>query len=129
MFIRDIIEILSFTLGPWEIFWIVFFTSATYANAGFMREQVCKYMCPYARFQSAMFDADTLTIAYDGPRGEPRGSPGQPGARGWPACGGLVPPLTRAGKNPCRAARPAPPGGLPLDPVRRRQRHREPGGG
>ncbi|MCK5668877.1 MAG: cytochrome c oxidase accessory protein CcoG, partial [Gammaproteobacteria bacterium] len=67
-------EILSFTLGPWEIFWIVFFTSATYANAGFMREQVCKYMCPYARFQSAMFDADTLTIAYDGPRGEPRGS-------------------------------------------------------
>ncbi len=67
-------EILNLSLGPWEIFWIAFFTSATYANAGFMREQVCKYMCPYARFQSAMFDADTLTIAYDGPRGEPRGS-------------------------------------------------------
>lgn len=49
------------------------FTLATYANAGFMREQVCKYMCPYARFQSTMFDDDTLTIAYDDPRGEPRG--------------------------------------------------------
>ena len=67
-------EILNFSLGPWEIFWILFFTITTYANAGFMREQVCIYMCPYARFQSAMFDNDTLTIAYDGPRGEPRGS-------------------------------------------------------
>jgi cytochrome c oxidase accessory protein FixG len=38
-----------------------------------MREQVCKYMCPYARFQSAMFDKDTLIIAYDEKRGEPRG--------------------------------------------------------
>jgi cytochrome c oxidase accessory protein FixG len=67
-------EILNFSLGSWEIFWILFFTIATYANAGFMREQVCKYMCPYARFQSAMFDGDTLTISYDDPRGEPRGS-------------------------------------------------------
>lgn len=67
-------EILSFTLGPWEIFWIFFFTCATYANAGWMREQVCIYMCPYARFQSAMFDDDTLTISYDELRGEPRGS-------------------------------------------------------
>jgi len=39
-----------------------------------MREQVCKYMCPYARFQSAMFDRDTLIITYDAARGEPRGS-------------------------------------------------------
>jgi cytochrome c oxidase accessory protein FixG len=38
-----------------------------------MREQVCKYMCPYARFQSAMFDRDTLVIMYDAGRGEPRG--------------------------------------------------------
>jgi cytochrome c oxidase accessory protein FixG len=38
-----------------------------------MREQVCKYMCPYARFQSAMFDKDTLIITYDRERGEPRG--------------------------------------------------------
>ncbi len=54
-------------------FWILFYGFATYGNAGFMREQVCKYMCPYARFQSAMFDRDTLIIAYDRERGEPRG--------------------------------------------------------
>ncbi|MBT8061701.1 MAG: 4Fe-4S binding protein, partial [Gammaproteobacteria bacterium] len=50
-------NILSFSLGPWETFWMVFYSFATYGNAGFLREQVCKYMCPYARFQSAMFDA------------------------------------------------------------------------
>jgi cytochrome c oxidase accessory protein FixG len=61
-------------LGPWETFWILFYGFATYGNAGFMREQVCKYMCPYARFQSAMFDKDTLIISYDTTRGEPRGS-------------------------------------------------------
>jgi cytochrome c oxidase accessory protein FixG len=60
-------------LGPWEIFWILFYGFATYGNAGWMREQVCKYMCPYARFQSAMFDPDTLIITYDPERGEPRG--------------------------------------------------------
>ncbi|ABM95429.1 cytochrome c oxidase accessory protein CcoG [Methylibium petroleiphilum] len=60
--------------GPWEAFWVLFYGFATYGNAGFMREQVCKYMCPYARFQSAMFDHDTLIISYDGGRGEPRGS-------------------------------------------------------
>jgi len=61
-------------LGPWEWFWVLFYSFATYGNAGFMREQVCKYMCPYARFQSAMFDKDTLIISYDAERGEPRGS-------------------------------------------------------
>jgi cytochrome c oxidase accessory protein FixG len=60
-------------LGPWETFWILFYGFATYGNAGWMREQVCKYMCPYARFQSAMFDSDTLIISYDRARGEPRG--------------------------------------------------------
>jgi polyferredoxin len=60
--------------GPWEWFWVLFYGFATYGNAGFMREQVCKYMCPYARFQSAMFDKDTLIISYDAARGEPRGS-------------------------------------------------------
>jgi cytochrome c oxidase accessory protein FixG len=60
--------------GGWSIFWILFFTGATYVNAGWMREQVCIYMCPYARFQSAMFDKDTLIVSYDGARGEPRGS-------------------------------------------------------
>ncbi len=64
----------SFTLGPWEIFWILFYGFATYGNAGWMREQVCIYMCPYARFQSAMFDKNTLIVSYDPERGEPRGS-------------------------------------------------------
>jgi len=63
-----------FSLGPWETFWILFYGFATYGNAGWMREQVCIYMCPYARFQSAMFDKDTLVISYDEQRGEPRGS-------------------------------------------------------
>lgn len=65
---------LALTLGPWETFWILFYGFATYGNAGWMREQVCKYMCPYARFQGAMFDPDTLIIAYDPQRGEPRGA-------------------------------------------------------
>ncbi len=66
-------NIVSLSLGPWESFWIIFYSFATYGNAGFLREQVCKYMCPYARFQSAMFDKDTLIISYDTERGEPRG--------------------------------------------------------
>jgi len=67
-------SLVSLDLGHWEAFWIFFYALATYGNAGFMREQVCEYMCPYARFQSAMFDQDTLVIAYDEERGEPRGS-------------------------------------------------------
>ena len=59
--------------GGWEVFWVGFYALATWGNAGFLREQVCKYMCPYARFQSAMFDRNTLIIAYDPMRGEPRG--------------------------------------------------------
>ncbi len=66
-------EVMHFALGPWEAFWIFFYGFATYGNAGWMREQVCKYMCPYARFQSAMFDKDTLTVTYDAVRGENRG--------------------------------------------------------
>ena len=66
--------LVDFSLGPWESFWIVFYALATYGNAGFLREQVCLYMCPYARFQSAMFDKNTLIISYDRARGEPRGS-------------------------------------------------------
>lgn len=65
-------EAASLTLGPWEWFWILFYSFATYGNAGWLREQVCKYMCPYARFQSAMFDKDTLIVTYDEGRGEPR---------------------------------------------------------
>jgi len=63
----------TFAFGPWELFWILFYGFATYGNAGWLREQVCIYMCPYARFQSAMFDKDTLVISYDEARGEPRG--------------------------------------------------------
>jgi cytochrome c oxidase accessory protein FixG len=66
-------NMLNLSLGPWETFWTIFYSFATYGNAGFLREQVCKYMCPYARFQSAMFDKDTLIISYDAARGEPRG--------------------------------------------------------
>ena len=68
------LDILSFSVGGWTLFWGLFYGFATYGNAGYMREQVCKYMCPYARFQSAMFDKDTLIISYDEERGEPRGS-------------------------------------------------------
>ncbi|NMG45809.1 cytochrome c oxidase accessory protein CcoG [Aromatoleum toluvorans] len=64
----------TFGFGPWEIFWILFYAGFTYLFAGVLREQVCKYMCPYARFQSVMFDPDTLVVTYDEERGEPRGS-------------------------------------------------------
>ena len=65
---------LSWELGAWEAFWTLFYGMATYGNAGYLREQVCKYMCPYARFQGAMFDRNTLIISYDQQRGEPRGA-------------------------------------------------------
>jgi cytochrome c oxidase accessory protein FixG len=67
-------DVLALSPGPWETFWIFFYGFATYGNAGYLREQVCKYMCPYARFQGAMFDHDTLVITYDRERGEPRGA-------------------------------------------------------
>lgn len=68
------LEFLQTRMGSWEVFWVFFYGFATYGNAGFLREQVCKYMCPYARFQSAMFDNDTLIVTYDTARGEPRGA-------------------------------------------------------
>ena len=72
--IQDLMHnVWSANLVGWSLFWVLFYSFATYGNAGFMREQVCKYMCPYARFQSAMFDADTLVVGYDAKRGEPRG--------------------------------------------------------
>jgi cytochrome c oxidase accessory protein FixG len=73
--IRSIgVRLFDLSLGPWAVFWILLYSLATYGNAGYLREQVCKYMCPYARFQSVMFDKDTLVISYDEPRGEPRGA-------------------------------------------------------
>jgi cytochrome c oxidase accessory protein FixG len=82
----------AFTLsfGPWEWFWVSFYGLATYGNAGFMREQVCKYMCPYARFQSAMFDKDTLIVSYDAARGEPRGARSRKAKSDAPALGACV---------------------------------------
>ncbi|WP_425480627.1 4Fe-4S dicluster domain-containing protein [Arenimonas daejeonensis] len=73
--IRDLADRISpFAWGGWETFWVLFYALATWGNAGFLREQVCKYMCPYARFQSAMFDRNTLIVAYDPRRGESRGA-------------------------------------------------------
>ena len=66
-------ELFSLELGGVALFWILFFTAATYLNAGWLREAVCMHMCPYARFQSVMFDKDTLAVAYDPSRGEARG--------------------------------------------------------
>ena len=68
---------LALSLGPWQTFWLFFYSFATWGNAGFLREQVCKHMCPYARFQSVMVDKDTLVVTYDKVRGEPRGSRGK----------------------------------------------------
>jgi len=67
------VDVLAADIAGWTLFWMFFYGFATYGNAGYMREQVCKYMCPYARFQSAMFDKDTLIISYDEKRGDPRG--------------------------------------------------------
>jgi cytochrome c oxidase accessory protein FixG len=82
-------ELARFALGPWETFWVLFYGLATYGNAGFLREQICKYMCPYARFQSTLIDADSLVIAYDAGRGDPRGARSRkadPQALGLGAC-------------------------------------------
>lgn len=68
------VDLFALTLGPWQWFWLFFYSLATWGNAGFLREQVCKYMCPYARFQSVMVDRDTLVVTYDVGRGEPRGA-------------------------------------------------------
>jgi len=73
--IKEILgNLFTLNLGGWEAFWVIFYSGFTYLMAGVMREQVCKYMCPYARFQSVMFDPDTLVITYDQDRGEPRGA-------------------------------------------------------
>jgi cytochrome c oxidase accessory protein FixG len=83
-------EVGALSTGPWETFWILFYGFATYGNAGWMREQVCKYMCPYARFQSAMFDRDTMIVTYDAARGEPRGPRSRKAERSAIALGDCV---------------------------------------
>ncbi|MCX2981874.1 cytochrome c oxidase accessory protein CcoG [Halieaceae bacterium IMCC14734] len=69
-----IVDLITLQAGMMATAWTVFFTLATYINAGWLREQVCMYMCPYARFQSVMFDHDTLIVSYDERRGETRGA-------------------------------------------------------
>ena len=72
--VRDLVaNLATWEIGGTALFWVIFFAGATYINAGWMREQVCIHMCPYARFQSVMFDKDTLIVSYDAPRGESRG--------------------------------------------------------
>ncbi|MDR1994944.1 cytochrome c oxidase accessory protein CcoG [Azonexus sp.] len=71
--VRELLAALPFGLSGWELFWVFFYSGFCYMQAGFLREQVCKYMCPYARFQGVMYDPDTLVITYDPERGEPRG--------------------------------------------------------
>ncbi len=71
---RDLMhDLLTLTISGWSAFWVIFYSAFCFLQAGFMREQVCKYMCPYARFQGVMFDPDTLIVTYDEGRGEPRG--------------------------------------------------------
>ena len=73
--IRELAQaVLALDVSAWNSFWILFYGAATYGNAGYLREQMCKYMCPYARFQSALIDKDSLIITYDAARGDPRGS-------------------------------------------------------
>ena len=92
---------------------MLFYAFATWGNAGFLREQVCKYMCPYARFQSAMFDRNTLIIAYDPTRGEPRGPRKRGLASVLERARGLLDPNTaydyvfRASKHPSAATQAA----------------------
>lgn len=99
--------------GGWETFWVLFYALATWGNAGFLREQVCKYMCPYARFQSAMFDRNTLIIAYDPLRGEPRGPRKRGLASVLERARGLLDQATaydyvfRAGRHPSAATQAA----------------------
>jgi len=66
-------EAFALDVSPTVLAFVAGLTFSTYLMAGFAREQVCTYMCPYARFQSAMFDKDTLVIGYDEARGEKRG--------------------------------------------------------
>ncbi len=72
--IRELVSgFFSLNATFWPVFWVLFFAVCTYINAGWMRSIVCIHMCPYARFQSAMFDKDTYIVGYDTERGESRG--------------------------------------------------------
>ncbi|MCL1079108.1 cytochrome c oxidase accessory protein CcoG [Parashewanella spongiae] len=66
-------EVFTLSASGLIYFWVIFFMFATYGNAGWMREIMCLHMCPYSRFQSAMFDKNTFIVGYDAKRGESRG--------------------------------------------------------
>lgn len=79
--IRELLPaIAGFQTGPWETFWLFFYATFTYLQAGLAREAVCQHMCPYSRFQGVMLDPDTANVSYDAKRGEPRGALRQTGA-------------------------------------------------
>lgn len=81
--IRELLPaIASFQTGPWETFWLLFYATFTYLQAGLAREAVCQHMCPYSRFQGVMIDPDTANVSYDAQRGEPRGALRQAGDKG-----------------------------------------------
>ena len=69
-----VVDLATASLTGWPLLWVAMFFVTTYVAGGLWREQVCLHMCPYARFQSVMYDQDTKSIAYDATRGEPRGS-------------------------------------------------------
>ncbi|KII78942.1 cytochrome c oxidase accessory protein CcoG [Vibrio renipiscarius] len=68
-----VVDFFTLESSFWPVFWVLFFAICTYGNAGWMRSIMCIHMCPYARFQSAMFDKDTFIVGYDNKRGEARG--------------------------------------------------------
>ena len=72
-------DIINFSVGGNTLFFIGLFTATTYLLAGFSREQVCTYMCPWPRIQSSMLDEDSLIVTYEAQRGEPRAKPARDG--------------------------------------------------
>ena len=81
--IRELLPtIFKLDTGPWEAFWLIFYTAFCYVQAGLAREAVCQHMCPYSRFQGVMFDPTTANVSYDRQRGEPRNVKRQAGNTG-----------------------------------------------
>jgi len=68
-----LVDLFTFTAHPVAYGTVAFLTATTFVFGGFMREQICIYMCPWPRIQAAMMDSDTITVAYRDWRGEPRG--------------------------------------------------------
>tara|TARA_R110000868_G_scaffold326074_2_gene587031 strand:+ start:22191 stop:23582 length:1392 start_codon:yes stop_codon:yes gene_type:complete len=71
---RLLAQLLGADLPAYTAGWLLAMTLLTYVNAGFVREYICLHACPYSRFQSVMFDRDTVTVSYDSRRGDPRAS-------------------------------------------------------